>query len=168
MNQYKPIEIANTLIEKFGAAEGGIDHMKLQKLVYCVHGWWLAYFPDKPLLKEKPEVWKFGPVFPSMYHELKVYGLKRISTPVQTSPFEAPPLVDEKDAKTISLLEWVWKRYGHMSGMELSDMTHKEGTAWKAVAIEHNFFVPKGFFIADRYIIDEFTKIKDAFEVAPQ
>lgn len=38
---YTPLAVANCFLEKFGE-NGGIEHMKLQKLVYFSYGWWLA------------------------------------------------------------------------------------------------------------------------------
>jgi len=38
---YSPIAIANNFVEQFGGVTG-IEHMKLQKLVYCSYGWMLA------------------------------------------------------------------------------------------------------------------------------
>ena len=37
---YRPLAIANSLITAFGYVDV-VDHMKLQKLVYLAHGWWL-------------------------------------------------------------------------------------------------------------------------------
>ncbi len=161
---YTPAQVANTFIASFGA-EHGISHMKLQKLVYCVHGWWLVYNQES-LLLEKPEIWKFGPVFPSLYHVLKVFGTSPIKEPVKTSPFaDTAPIVSETDSNSKQLINWVWNRYGHLSAMALSDMTHKEGTAWRKVAEAKNFRVPMGLELEDVDVREEFTKIKSEFEV---
>lgn len=162
---YEPIKIANSFLAKYGKEQGGISHMKLQKLAYCVHGWWLAYH-ENSLLAEKPEVWKFGPVFPSLYHELKVYGTTSISEPIKTSPFaESAPKVADTDTETCKLIDWVWNRYGHLSAMALSDMTHKEGTAWRKVAEARGFRVPMGLTLDDQDVREEFTNLKKEFEV---
>jgi uncharacterized phage-associated protein len=68
---YSPLALANEFIVRFKPGEG-IEHMKLQKLVYCANGWWLVFNPNQPLVNKAPEVWKFGPVFPSLYHVMKV------------------------------------------------------------------------------------------------
>jgi uncharacterized phage-associated protein len=161
---YTPAQVANTFLANYGASEG-ISHMKLQKLVYCVHGWWLAYNANA-LLQEKPEVWKFGPVFPSLYHELKIFGTTSIREPIKTSPFaESAPVVPNTDNSSQQLIAWVWGRYGHLSAMALSDMTHKEGTAWRKIAESRNFRVPMGLALDDSDVREEFTKLKKEFEV---
>ncbi len=157
---YTPLAAANYFISSFGK-ESGIEHMKLQKLAYNSYGWWIATFKDDPLLNERPQVWKFGPVFNSLYHVLKPWGRLPILVPVSPSPFGSPPSIDDDDDITKELLNWVWNRYGHLSGFALSDMTHRKGTSWQRTAKEHNFSVPSGFEIPDDYIAEEFQRIQD-------
>jgi uncharacterized phage-associated protein len=150
---YTPLAIANQFIRIQPC-----DHMKLQKLVYCANGWWLAY-DQPPLVTERPQVWKFGPVFPSLYRVLKVYGGDAIARPQSIGPFVDPDDVDQSDDRTRGLIKWVWNRYGHLSGFALSDMTHKPGTAWYRVAKEHNFIVSEGLEIPNEYIAAEFKEV---------
>ncbi len=159
--QYSPIAVANTFIELYGKDCPDLSHMKLQKLVYMVHGWWLSYFPNSPVINEKPQVWKFGPVFNSMYHILKTQGMRALREPQRTSPFG--DLVTIKDNKTVELIDWVWNRYGSLSAEELSDMTHKDGTAWNTIAKEKNFRVPYDTYISDDKITQEFCSYKKEF-----
>lgn len=155
---YSPLAIANSFISRFQHGIG-IEHMKLQKLVYCANGWWLAFHPQQPLVNEAPQVWKFGPVFPSLYKVLRVYGRAPIKTVQSRSPFDPPDTVDDNDADTHRLIDWVWSRYGHLSSFALSDMTHRKGTAWYRVASERNFVVPEGLGIPTEYISEEFRGI---------
>jgi uncharacterized phage-associated protein len=155
---YTPLILGNTFIERFGASEG-ITHMKLQKLVYCSHGWWLV-FQDGPVVNEKPQVWKFGPVFNSMYHTLSLYGNEPIKKAHSASPFSPPKILPhEEDAQVSQLIDWVWERYGHLSGTALSDLTHKPGTAWYKLAKPHNFRIPFDIPIPDEEVKAEFKKI---------
>lgn len=159
LHPYTPLAVANTFIEKFGAS-GGIEHMKLQKLVYCAYGWWLAVNePGNVLTSEGPEMWKHGPVFDSLYRSLKVFGSRAITQPKSNRPDAAAPIVDPDDEHTRSFIDWVWGRYGHLSGFALSDMTHKEGTPWSRVAKENGYRVPRNMEIPDDYIREEFTQL---------
>jgi uncharacterized phage-associated protein len=151
---YSPLAAANFFLAEF-AGSRGIEHMKLQKLVYCAHGWWLTAY-DYSFLNERPQIWKHGPVFNSLYHVLKPFGGMPIYHPQSVSPFEAPPTIDRDDHNVRNLLAWVWQRYGHLSSFALSDMTHRPGTAWSRVAEERKFSVPKGLEIPDAYIREEF------------
>lgn len=157
---YTPLAVANTFISLFGA-DRGIEHMKLQKLVYCAHGWWLASYDDATphLLDERPQVWKHGPVFDSMYRILKVFGSSPIREPQSLNPFFDTPSVDEGDDNVRHLVHWIWSRYGHLSSFALSDLTHRPGTPWSRVASEHNYRVPFNMAIPDDYIREEFRTI---------
>jgi uncharacterized phage-associated protein len=157
---YRPLALANYFIRQFGY-EDGIDHMKLQKLVYLSHGWWLAYHPNDSLSSEQPEVWRYGPVFPSLYQALKGFGDHPIRLPQRERPFEAPPNIDENDQDSAGLLDWVWGRYGGFSGVRLSDITHESGTPWRALAEQHKYRVPNNLKISDN-IISEYFKTTEA------
>jgi uncharacterized phage-associated protein len=129
--------------------------MKLQKLVYFSHGWWLTGHAV-PYLNERPQIWKHGPVFDSLYHVLKTFGSFPITEIQSASPFEKPAVIDQNDTEIRNLLVWVWQKYGHLSSFALSDMTHREGTAWSRVAAERNFSVPRGLELPDEYVREEF------------
>ncbi len=135
----------------------GVDHLKLQKLDYCAYGWWLVYH-NEPAIAERPQVWKLGPVFPSLYHELKVYGMRPIKEPVSNQPFQEAPRVD-RESELYKLIQWIWSRYGHLSGKALSEMTHRPGSAWRKVAQQYNFVVPANFRLSDADVREEFTGI---------
>jgi uncharacterized phage-associated protein len=156
MPQYAPLAIANHFISSYGSGEG-IEHMKLQKLVYCSHGWWLISKPD-PLLIEKPQLWNYGPVFKSMYRALRTYGRNPIRQPVSASPFEEPDDIKADDITTKRLVSWVWRRYGHWSAYSLSEMTHKPGTAWYETAKQYEFSVPEHLPLSDDAVRTEFRK----------
>lgn len=158
---YTPLALSNHFLARFCGTDG-IEHMKLQKLVYCAHGWWLATRDgDEQLVDERPEVWRFGPVFPSLYRALKPYGRMPITEPQSENPFADPAAVGEDDIATKRLLDWTWRRYGHLSSYALSDMTHKKGTPWYRVAEENNFSVPQHQPIPDKYVREEFRRIMD-------
>lgn len=162
---YSPLAVANEFLAAFGA-HGGIAHMKLQKLVYFAHGFWLgAYFGERPsLVSERPAVWKHGPVFDSLYKVLKVFGSGPITAPQSLNPFSPPPRVDLDDTEVLNLIHWIWGRYGHLSGFALSDLTHRAGTSWSRVATEYNYSVPFNLEIPDDYIRDEFQELLDGEE----
>jgi uncharacterized phage-associated protein len=136
---YRPLALANQFISLSGSS--GLEHMKIQKLVYISYGWWLAYQPNL-LLNEQPQVWKHGPVFASLYNVLKEFGRREITTKQTDNPFMLPPEIDDSDSLVDNLINWIWQRYGSKSAYELSDLTHQPGSPWEQVAREHNFRVP--------------------------
>lgn len=159
---FTPLAVANAFIERHGNGNF-IDHMKLQKLTYYAHGWWLAYEAD-PLLNEAPQVWKFGPVFSSLYRVLAPFGSRAITTPQSASPFSPPPSVD--DEKVLGLIDWVWNRYGSFSSLRLSEKTHEPGTPWRELAERNNYNVPKHFQIPNELIAAHFKAEAEKLKAA--
>ena len=131
---FSSIRVANWFIDK--SLESGVEltPMKLQKLVYIAHGWHLGLF-ESPLVDEDIQAWKYGPVIPSIYHEAKKYGSRQISQrllEVSALGINRPTLTNanDDDALSISLLQIIWDRYGHLDGIALSNLTHKADTPW--------------------------------------
>jgi uncharacterized phage-associated protein len=142
----EPLALTNTLIARFGG-RGGIQHMKLQKLSYYAHAWWLSHY-ETPFLCERPQVWRYGPVFADMYHSLKGFGSDPITGLQATRPFEEPPTI-ENSPELSGLIDWVWARYGGMSAGMLSDRTHAPGTPWRILAERYKYSVPAHLIIDD-------------------
>lgn len=156
-----PLALANAFLQRHAPAEG-IQHMKLQKLCYYAYGWWLTEYD--PLVNKGPEAWRYGPVFNAVYQTYSFYGSLPIMKPLKTmfEPKQALLLSDE----ALSLVDWIWSKYGRHSAIKLSEMTHEPGTPWHRVAKEHNYKVPQHFVIPDDYIREYFNSDKAANEVA--
>jgi len=121
----KTRDVAGLLLSRaFIRGINDVSPMKLQKLLYLANGWHLAIF-DKPLVKEKVQAWKFGPVFPSLYRDFKRYGNQPID------PFwEDYNYSIGQDQPVVDLLDAVLDKYGHLSAIQLSRLTHQEETPW--------------------------------------
>jgi uncharacterized phage-associated protein len=110
--------------------------MKLQKLVYFAHGWWLA-LTGEPLVDEPIEAWNYGPVIPSVYHQFKHFGSENIDSPALDMTLEGKQIrfkefsLNCPDDNTISFLNRIWDVYSPHSAIELSNMTHINGSPWK-------------------------------------
>lgn len=135
MNRYSPSLIANAFLMKAREKGVPISHMKLQKLVFFLHAWGLALHGSSPVT-ERPEAWQYGPVFDTLYHELKGFGSNTINQYlVQMDPRtgERKPMVPQyEDAAFWLLLGQVWERYKDLSAMDLSALTHQAGGPWEA------------------------------------
>lgn len=125
MPSYDPRAIANEFIKLNG---GPMDQMRLQKLVYIANGWNLA-INRAPLTDARIEAWDGGPVYRTIWNHIRDWGYSfkghLLSKPMGGEPYEADLLDSER-----SVLTHVWKRYGSYSGLELSRLTHQEGTPW--------------------------------------
>jgi uncharacterized phage-associated protein len=160
---YTPLAFANEFILK--AAPQGAEHMKLQKLVYYAHGWWLAYNPTS-ILSESPQVWKHGPVFKSVYHVLKPFGHTPITTIQKDSPFGEASRIDETDEDVMQLVDWIFQHYGKYSSWRLSEFTHEKGSPWQLVAQLNGYQVPLGTTIPDSVVKEYFQKLASEYRPA--
>jgi uncharacterized phage-associated protein len=124
---YCAAQIANEFLRRGKRDSVSVDPLKLQKLVYLAHGWNLA-FRGIPLIKDRIEAWRHGPVVPSLYREFRKFGV----SPIDTEAVE-PEDVEPIDEKSLSLIDEVWKTYGRKSGIDLSMITHEPGYAWDLV-----------------------------------
>ena len=77
---YSAIAIANYFIQKsLDEKTDDLSPMKLQKLVYFAHAWYLIYQDGGKLINEAIEAWSYGPVINSVYHEFKHNGRNSIT-----------------------------------------------------------------------------------------
>ena len=126
---HNPIAIANHFID---LSQKGLTLMQLLKLSYISHGFTLALL-DKPLADEYAEAWKFGPVFPSIYHEFKYEKPGPIKEQAKKANMMNDRLEDfvsnfDKNEKTI--MEFTHEKYGNLDGWQLSAITHAKDTPW--------------------------------------
>ena len=122
---HDPRAIANQFIQ---LSHQNLTLMQLLKLSYFAHGFNLAIL-KKPLSNELAEAWKFGPVFPSIYHEFKFQGSGPIKESAVEDDGEALIQGDFRNEE-LQLMEVVHQIYGSLGGWELSALTHKEKTPW--------------------------------------
>lgn len=132
-----PLAVANEIIRLANNAGTPPTQMKLQKLLFYAHGWYLALCHE-PLVKETFQAWKYGPVLPSVYHEFKAFGTSGITREGTelvrqlngTLSWMAPVLTFEKTEIVRQLIKKIWQVYGKYSGNQLSTMTHNPDTPW--------------------------------------
>lgn len=133
---YSAVSIANAFLQLARDQDSNIDPMKIQKLCYLVHGYYLVEHNGEPLLDENFEAWTFGPVLPSLYHAAKEFGRGPIDKYLRDYDFRARCYVRAKppaDHEIVEIIEFVWETYGSMRAMELSDWTHEKGGPWDRV-----------------------------------
>lgn len=123
MPSYDPRAIANEFLKLEG---GPMNQMRLQKLVYIANGWNLA-INGEPLTDARIEAWDGGPVYRSIWNHIRDFGynVKDRFFGMQGERFKAN--LSDKEKAVIS---HVWKRYSGYTGLQLSKLTHQEGTPW--------------------------------------
>jgi uncharacterized phage-associated protein len=131
---------AGAVANFFLAKSSAITQMKLHKLLYYAQGWYLAVV-GRPLLNETITAWKYGPVLPSLYYDLKKFGAQPIDRLTRTMDLQTrarySPQVDADDYVVCGLLDRIWSVYGGLSGQQLSQMTHASDSPWSRVRERH-------------------------------
>lgn len=120
---YKALEIAKKILAKGTENEDLISNMKLQKLLYYMQGFYLAYF-DKPMFEENIEAWMYGPVVQNVYEAYKANGNKGIED------IDVDKVITLDTPKEEKLFNEVFRIYSKYSATGLMEMTHNE-TPWK-------------------------------------
>lgn len=149
---YPPAAIANKFWELANRDQRMLSPMQVQKLVYFAHGWHLA-LELGPLSSEPAQAWLYGPVFPSLYHALKIWGGRRIQEPIRISAF-----IENK--KSLAIIGRTWKLYGGLSAIALSNRSHDSKGPWHRIRLETdgNRFAE----IPNDLIREYFTGLKNA------
>lgn len=129
---YSSAAIANRFLSIADREGRPLGPMKIQKLVYIAHGWYLAY-TGEPLCSETVYAWRWGPVFPDLYHAVKQWGRKPILEPVLVGGWEHARPVPDDGSFASELIKGVWKTYRDFSGPELSTLTHMDDTPWARI-----------------------------------
>lgn len=133
MPKYNPKAIANFFVRKARAENKNLTPMQIQKLIFFSHGINLAVFKDL-LVSEDFEAWEYGPVLPSLYYETKLYGASPVHSELTDINLKSwdifSPYIDENDENTKKVLDFIWENYAQYSGIQLSHITHMEGTPW--------------------------------------
>ena len=137
---YSAKAIANYFLSKYG--KHGISPLKMQKLVYLAHGWYMAFHDDPLVDDEYAEAWEYGPVFASLYHEFKHRGRLPIIDHATEVSFDHPgsttPKIKKSDKETPKLLDRIWEVYGNRTGMQLSRITHAPNSPWEKTRKDAN------------------------------
>jgi uncharacterized phage-associated protein len=136
--------VANEFLTIARAEGKDLTPLKLQKLVYFAHGWFLA-LTSKPLIAERIQAWQYGPVIPSLYQEFKEYGNEPIGTPAmdlgwsEGRPTYVVDQLDNSDRPEAEInsarqvIGKVWELYGNYSSARLSNASHVTGGPWERV-----------------------------------
>ena len=126
------LQVANCLLD-IGDRQGvPITHLSLQKIVYFSHG--LAYASlRQPLILNRIEAWKRGPVVRELYFSFNSYGERPIDGRATMLDFETKQkerVAYDFPEPVLKHLEEVFRIYGPISASRLVAMTHEKGTPW--------------------------------------
>ncbi|MDR0864778.1 MAG: DUF4065 domain-containing protein [Candidatus Symbiothrix sp.] len=130
METQKVLDVAYKIINSCTDKELGdmISNLKLQKMLYYVQGFHLAFF-DKPLFEDEIVAWQYGPVVPDMYRKFAQFGSSPLFVPENTK-------IVYFDDDSEDIFQEVIEGYGQFSATRLMKMTHNE-PPWRTTEINH-------------------------------
>ncbi|WP_166838686.1 Panacea domain-containing protein [Rheinheimera pleomorphica] len=161
---YSGIAVANSLIEK--AKQAGIEDvspMKVQKLVYYAHAWYLTFYRN-PLVEDKIQAWEFGPVVYDVYAAFRQFGNAPITSKGQVLKFvdnkvvNDEPTVPNEDTQAHNILDQIITLYGRYNAVQLSNMTHNLDEPWYLIKQKYPSGIPYHVEIPNELIASCFTE----------
>lgn len=118
-----------------------IDQMKLQKLVFYAHAWWLA-LKGTPLFGDDVEAWPWGPVIRDVYNEFSIFGRnpiegkRAVSCQLDNSSNKLKFVWIEPQSPNNEIMDFlreVWESHKKFTGIQLSNATHALGEPWTII-----------------------------------
>lgn len=166
--------VANEFLANFKGF--GITPMKLQKLVYYAHAWYLANY-DEPLISEPIQAWRYGPVIQSLYSEFRDFRnepINRLAIELEMLKTDGPGVRIRRYEPRLSDASFqhlqperaaahvgaVWNALGRFSATQLSNMTHQPNEPWLQIRNEFDGSIPKAVAIPNELIKQCFKEIK--------
>ena len=131
---------ASLLVGDYLIAKGNgeLTPMHINKLTYISHGWTLALLNEN-LISDEVQAWRYGPVIPSIYHNLKSFASNKVNmlmycdTPLSDIVAIAERVEFFKNTvilNKIKIIDKVFDTHKHFTGNQLSGITHKKGSPW--------------------------------------
>jgi uncharacterized phage-associated protein len=122
-------DVATFVLAYFENNGKTISHLKLQKILYYIQSWHLAYFHD-PLFKDEPEAWINGPVYIPIYDR---YNTTLMMDPIKIDHGRTTEDFFNSACEKVNftndqqeLISSVLHKYGAMPQLKLVYLTHKE------------------------------------------
>lgn len=138
MTMHSALLVADYLLAH---SHGNLTPIHVIKLAYFCHGYTLA-MKDRPLIVDRVEAWKYGPVYPILYDYVKVFGDELVTR----LPYCMTDIFGEGIEERRSFLkhtlgdtdipDGVLATFGELTGSELIEITHKAGSPWDRCYVE--------------------------------
>lgn len=122
LKSYKSTLVGKKFLELAEKKNVTLTPMQLLKLVYLAHAWMLALY-RRPLIQERVEAWKYGPVIFELYQAIRHFRSQPITN--------IECIESEVDKDALDIIEQVFNKYGHLSGIRLSMITHESNSPWE-------------------------------------
>jgi uncharacterized phage-associated protein len=128
--------VANALLDICESEGHIITQLVLHKTLYFAHGWHLAAY-GVGLIKNSFEAWDHGPVLRVLRHDFKKFKGEKIvgqrATYIDLYAGHRMPAPTPEDDYYKEFIRNTFLSLSHLSGYQLSEMTHEEGSPWHQI-----------------------------------
>ena len=124
-----PTIVCNNILRRSFDEKISVTPMKLQKLLYFVSCEYVKA-TDVELLSEDFCVWQYGPVLPTVYNEFKSFRGLKITTYAKDANGDSYAYNEDSSPNLRLAINRIWASFKNMSGIELSKITHEDGSGW--------------------------------------
>lgn len=131
---YSALWVADYIL---GKSRGALTLIHVLKLTYLAHGYTLGIL-DKPLIIDKVEAWKHGPVIPTIYEAFSEYGKGIIPSLYYCGTKLSSPEIKERvdflgkkfSKEEKEIVDSIVDLYKDWEAGQLITLTHESGTPW--------------------------------------
>lgn len=128
----RDVKILKYLLYKYLFDGEPVTNLKIQKVLYFVHVWYLVTF-GKSCFSDKFQAWPLGPVLPTIYSQLAKYGSSPIDDEFMLQDEkELEDIKKELGSDLVQLIDEVYEKYGTLSAFQLVNITHNDSPWLKA------------------------------------
>ncbi len=116
-------QLANCVLTYFSQNDLKISPLKLQKMIYFIQAWHIAYFNKESLIVDTPQAWVNGPVYKRLYDKYKndYYSKDNIVTTIRVNINNL-----DLEFKQKELISAVLDRYSILDESKLVLLTHSD------------------------------------------
>jgi uncharacterized phage-associated protein len=153
-----PRSIANLLLKEARARDFSISNLKLQKLLFLCHAFYLVE-TGQGLVRGSFEAWQYGPVHREAYDAFKRFAAEPITEDAdKLDPVTGirQALALPTDRAVIDVVQKVLQFYGAKSPGELVELTHAKNGPWDHVVSAAATNANIGLKISDDIIAERF------------
>lgn len=151
--------VANAILLEAWNRGHEISNLKLQKLLFLCHSFYLIKTRHFSLVRGQFEAWQYGPVHREVYDAFKEHAEKPIRNLAESlnpitgekKPLNIPDCQEIKD----TILDVV-RFYGGWSAGQLVELTHKKDGPWDYVVKSAAHEANMGLRISNEIIMDRF------------
>jgi uncharacterized phage-associated protein len=133
---YEARKICNFIIARYSERSFDLTNLRLNKLLYFIHGWSLTSRPQG-LVRNHFLAWQHGPVIRPVYDAFKVYGespVTQLAEYLDYSSGETKAIAhDDISPADADIIVRVFESYAPYTTSELRNKSHEAGGPWDVI-----------------------------------